>query len=118
MLYDTRHALDPFGVLWPEEIERAVALLLGPQQANNHARLHAALTSSVDRFTALGEDEKARFRDTLARFTHIYSFLPQIVSFTDTKLEEDYLFCRTLATFIRPAGEDRAGPGTSRRDLR
>jgi type I restriction enzyme, R subunit len=103
LLYDTRHALDPFGVLWPEEVEGAVALLLGPQQANSHGRLHAALTPSIDRFTALDEDDKDRFRDALNRFIHTYSFLSQIVSFTDVKLEADYLFCRALATFIRPA---------------
>lgn len=105
LLYDTRHALDPFGVLWPEEVERAVALLLGKQQANSHGRLHAALTPAIERFAVLDDDEKNRFRDALARFTHTYSFLSQIVSFTDVKLEADYLFCRALATFIRPSGE-------------
>jgi len=104
LLYDTRHALDSFGVLWPEEIERAVVLLLGTQ-ANSHGRLHAALTPAIGRFAALDEGDKGRFRDALSRFTHTYSFLSQIVSFTDVKLEADYLFCRALAAFIRPAGE-------------
>ena len=42
LLYDTRHALDEFGVLWPEEVERTVALLLADGTVD-HGRVHAAL---------------------------------------------------------------------------
>lgn len=41
----------------------------------------------------------------LNRFVRIYSFLSQVVSFTDAKLEADYLFCRALAAFIRPTSD-------------
>ena len=37
----------------------------------------------------------------LTRFTRIYWFLSQVVSFTDVKLERDYLFCRRLAQLVR-----------------
>ncbi len=37
----------------------------------------------------------------LTRFTRIYSFLSQVVSFTDVKLERDYLFCRRLSQLVR-----------------
>ncbi|HEX6572993.1 MAG TPA: DEAD/DEAH box helicase family protein, partial [Steroidobacteraceae bacterium] len=102
LLYDTRHQLDPFGILWPEEVERVVSLLVG--NGGNHGRLHAAITPAIDRFAALDEHEQDAFRDALARFVRTYSFLSQIVSFTDVKLEADYLFCKALAAFIRPAG--------------
>jgi len=69
-MYDTRHALDPFGVLRPDEVQRAVALLV-----------------TVD-----------------DRFTRTYAFLSQVVSFIDVELERDYLFCKALSAFIRPAG--------------
>jgi type I restriction enzyme R subunit len=103
LLYDTRNQLNPFGVIWPEDVERTVALLLA--STNGHGRVHAALTPSVDRFHALSEDDQDAFRDALARFLRTYSFLSQVVTFTDTKLEADYLFCKALATLIRPAGE-------------
>jgi type I restriction enzyme R subunit len=58
LLYDTRHALDEFGVLWPDEIERTVELLMskGPGVT---ARVHAALAPAIDRFKHnLDEDEQ------------------------------------------------------------
>jgi type I restriction enzyme R subunit len=103
LLYDTRHALDPYGVLWPEEVERAVALLVGSDTPGGHGRVHAALTPAIDRFRDLDADEQDAFRDALARFVRTYGFLSQVVSFTDVKLEADYLFCKALAAFIRPA---------------
>ena len=105
LLYDTRHALDPYGVLWPEEVERAVALLVAREAAGSHGRVHAALTPAIDRFHDLGTDQQDAFRDALNRFVRTYAFLSQVVSFTDVKLEADYLFCRALAVFIRPSAD-------------
>ena len=105
LLYDTRHALDPYGVLWPDEVERAVALLLERDTAGSHGRVHAALTPAIDRFHDLGADQQDVFRDCLNRFVRTYSFLSQVVSFTDVKLEADYLFCRAFGVFIRPAAD-------------
>ena len=105
LLYDTWHALDPYGVLWPEEVERAVALLVARDTPGSHARVHAALTPAIDRFHDLHADQQDTFRDALNRFTRTYSFLSQVVSFTDVKLEADYLFCRALAVFIRPPAD-------------
>src|SRR5215203_259651 len=64
LLYDTRHALDEFGVLWPEEIETVVALLLIGDSVN-HGRVHAALAAAIDRFAHLKDDEQERFVDAL-----------------------------------------------------
>ena len=105
LMYDTRSALDPYGVLWPEEIEQALKLLTAPESAGLHGRIHAALVPSIDRFRDLQADQQDAFRDALSRFIHTYGFLSQVVAFTDTKLEGDYLFCRALAAFIRPAGD-------------
>lgn len=104
LLYDTRRELDEFGVLWPSEIEAAVALLVGPGAGGDHGRLHAAMAPTIDRFRALDEEEQDRFRDALNRFCRMYAFLSQIVTFTDVKLERDYLFCKALAAFLRPTG--------------
>jgi len=99
LLYDTRHALDEFGVLNVEEATTFARLLLAPRV--DHGRLHAALGPALDRFADLHEDEKDRFRDALGRFARIYSFLSQIVTFADTALERDYLFAKALAAFVR-----------------
>ncbi len=99
LLYDTRHALDEFGVLNAEEAVTFARLLLA--ETLDHGRLHAALGPAIDRFSDLEEDEKGRFRDALNRFVRIYSFLSQIVTFADTALERDYLFAKALAAFIK-----------------
>ena len=99
LLYDTRHALDEFGVLDAEEARTFAHLLLAENV--DHGRLHGALGAALDRFAALEDDEQDRFRDALSRFVRIYSFLSQIVSFGDPDLERDYLFTKALAAFIK-----------------
>ena len=105
LLYDTHGELGGYGILHPEEVETVVRLLLADASAN-HARIHGALSPAIDRFHhALDTDEQDAFRDALHRFIRIYSFLSQVVSFGDTKLERDYLFARALAPFIRADAE-------------
>ncbi len=99
LLYDTRHALDEYGVLDAEEARTVAGLLLADKM--DHGRIHAALGPAIDRFWHLGEDERDRFRDALGRFVRTYAFLSQIVSFADTALERDYLFARALQPLIK-----------------
>jgi len=106
LLYDTRHALDEFGILRSDETATVVALLLDVAGPADHGRIHAALTPAIDRVHALDSDERARFVDALGRFVRTYGFLSQIVSFGDTDLERDYLFSRALAAFVRDSGGD------------
>jgi type I restriction enzyme R subunit len=99
LLYDTRQALDEYDVLRVEESTTLAGLLLAT--GTDTARVHATLKPAIDRFHELEEGEQDAFRDALGRFVRIYSFLSQVVSFTDTALERDYLFARALASFIR-----------------
>jgi len=100
LLYDTHAELGPFDVLRGDEIETMVGLLLADPE-KNHQRIHSVMQPAVDRFGALTDEQQDEFRDVLTRFTRIYSFLSQVVSFTDVKLERDYLFCRRLAQLVR-----------------
>lgn len=99
LLYDTRHALDEFGVLTVEDATTFARLLLAERL--DHGRLHAALGPAIDRFRALDDAEQDLCRDALGRFVRIYAFLSQIVSFTDTALERDYLFAKALQAFVK-----------------
>jgi len=100
LLYDTHAELGPFDVLRAEEIETMVGLLLADPE-KNHQRIHTVMQPAVDRFHALSGERQEEFRDVLTRFTRIYSFLSQVVAFTDVKLERDYLFCRRLTQLVR-----------------
>jgi len=110
LLYDTRHELDPYGVLWPDEIERTVELLITTGKVA-HDRVHAAIAPAVDRFrNNLNDDEQVSFRDALNRFIRTYTFLSQVVAFTDVKLERDYLYCKALAAFVKEGGTEAVHP--------
>ncbi len=111
LLYDTRADLDEFGVLRPDEIERAVALLLRVSGPADHGRIHAALAPAIDRVDDLDDTERDRFVDALHRYVRTYSFLSQIVSFGDTALERDYLFCRALTAFVHDSGGESVDLG-------
>ena len=101
LLYDTRRRLDDFDVLRPDEIEEAVALLLTIADPKEHGAVYALLDRAVERFRALDEESRLGFKDALTKFVRIYSFLSQVVSFTDSKLERDYTYCRALAAKLR-----------------
>ncbi len=111
LLYDTRAELDEFGVLRIDEVLKVVALLLEVSGPSDHGRIHAALGPAIDRVNDLADDERDRFRDALNRFVRTYGFLSQIVLFTDTALERDYVFARALAAFVRDTGGDRVDLG-------
>ena len=65
------------------------------------ARSTPLLDPAVERFQALDEEDRLGFKDALDKFVRTYSFLSQVVSFGDSKLERDYLYCRALASVIR-----------------
>ncbi len=101
LLWDTRSRLNEWDVLRPEEIEATVALILEIRDPKDHGRVYALLDPAVERFAALEDEDAAGFKDALDKFVRTYSFLSQIVSFGDTKLERDYVYCRALASRLR-----------------
>ncbi len=111
LLYDTRRDLDGFDVLREEEVENAARLLVSLGGERDHPMLYALLDPAVERFKALTDEQQDEFRGALRRFTHAYAFLSQIVSFADTNLERDYLYCRALATMLPGTREARLDLG-------
>ncbi|MFN8232216.1 MAG: type I restriction endonuclease [Actinomycetota bacterium] len=104
LLWDTRHALDAFDVLRDEEMGEVAAILVTLNEAEGHGKVYAGLDPAVDRFHALDDETRLTFRDALNHFVSMYAFLSQIVSFNDTAMERDYLYCRALAACLR--GQD------------
>ncbi len=106
ILWDTRRRLDAFDVLRAEEIEAAMPALLGAGSSDEKrsADTYAALGPGKARFEQLSDEERLEFRDALTRFVRTYSFVSQIVAFTDPSLERDYLYCRALSFYLRDTG--------------
>lgn len=103
LLFETRRRLDELDVLRPEEVEATVAVLLTGSDGKGHAQVYALLDPALERFLALAEDDQLAVKDVLDKFVRTYSFLSQIVSFGEAKLERDYLYCRALASRLRDA---------------
>lgn len=103
LLWDTRRRLDQYDVLRSEELEETVSLILTLPSSKDHGKVYALLDPAVERFTVLVEEDRLEFKDALDKFVRTYSFLSQIVSFGDSSLERDYIYCRALASRIRDA---------------
>jgi type I restriction enzyme R subunit len=103
LIYDTRHQLDNYDVLRPDEVEAVVAVLVTLAAAADHGRVYAQLSPAIERFHDLSEEDRLGFKDALDKFVRTYAFLSQVVSFGDTKLERDYCYLRALATYLRSA---------------
>ena len=100
LLYDTHRALWDFDVLREDEVEAGVQALLAVTETSGHGAVYAALDSARDRFGELDEEVQDAFRDVLTRFTNLYAFVSQIVSYVDRGLERDYLYGRALLAYL------------------
>jgi type I restriction enzyme R subunit len=108
LLYDTHAELGPFGRAHLRR-GRDVRRLLLQDPEKNHARINASSHPPSIDSTPSTTRQQDEFRDVITRFVRIYSFLSQVVSFTDVKLERDYLYCRALSRLLaRPESVEGA----------
>ena len=101
LLWDTRQQFDQYDVLRVDEVEAAVSVLVNVTGPKDSGRVYALLDPAVERFRELDEEDRLGFKDALDKFVRTYSFLSQVVSFGDSKLERDYIYCRALASRLR-----------------
>jgi type I restriction enzyme R subunit len=93
-LYDLEKKLEDFGLYTEDDINCVAEILFGknPQQE----KLYAAVVPVQNRFKLVKKDEQVEFYGTLRDYVRLYSFLSQIISFTDPELEKLYVFARIL----------------------
>ncbi len=101
-LYDLKGKLDDKRIYWQSEIEAFARLYFKDSRrltTKDQSLLYACLDPAVDRFKALEkEDEKDDFKKGLRTWTNLYSFLAQIMPFTEPDFEKFYAFARLLQT--------------------
>ncbi len=98
-LYELQHALEAAQVYMASEVEAFCKVLFRPkslQTTQDHAELYKHINPAVDRFESLELDDQVDFRNALKAFVHLYSFLSQVMPFTDPELEKLYQFDRFL----------------------
>jgi type I restriction enzyme R subunit len=99
-LEQLKHELDAFQVYHWNEVEAFARIFYrvpGKQNPADHAHLQRHLQPAVDRFKATADEEqRGEFHDKLSGYVKVYSFLSQIVPYSDRDLEMLYSFGRFL----------------------
>ena len=101
-LYDLKAKLDEKQIYWQSEIEAFSRVYFRDSRrltVKDQAALYAHIDPAVDRFKAIEkEDEKDEFKKSLRTWTNLYSFLAQIMPFTEPDFEKFYAFAKLLQT--------------------
>ncbi|MFA7234814.1 MAG: DEAD/DEAH box helicase family protein, partial [Terrimicrobiaceae bacterium] len=99
-----KHELDAAQVYFWSEVEAFSRVFYKPvsrQTAQDHAGMQLHLQPAVDRFQAMEDDaERSAFREKLGGFVNIYSFMSQVMPYTDPALEMLYSFGRFLLPYL------------------
>lgn len=64
--------------------------------------MYAGLESARERFGSLTAEQQDEFRDVLKRYINVYSFMSQVVPYTDRQLEDWYVYSRALRSVPSP----------------
>lgn len=102
LLYALTHTIEGGHVIHPDEQAAAVQALLAGGSPNQKV-IYANITPAVERFIALDDDAQEVFRDALKAFVRAYSFLAQVMPWTDRDLESLYLYGRALLPLLPTA---------------
>lgn len=97
-LYKIQKSIDKFKIVDYEDVEQFAKLWYTTE---DQSKLHKTLSSAIKRFKSLGGKEESKekqkeFRDLLRRFSKLYTFVAQVVTFEDPDLEKLHLYCRFL----------------------
>jgi len=102
------HELNGYQIyLWSEVEAFCRVFFKSPEKQNSsdHARMEQTAQAAVDRFRNAEEEAQEEFYGKLSAFVSLYSFLSQIMPYTDRELEMLYSFGRFLNSHIAPAGK-------------
>jgi type I restriction enzyme R subunit len=98
-LYALQHRLEATQIFWAIEVESFCKYFYAPkekQSVTDQAEMYRQLGPSVDRFKAKDVEQQDEFRNALSGYVKLYSFLSQVMPFTDPDLEKLYTFGRYL----------------------
>jgi type I restriction enzyme R subunit len=110
-LYELQHRLEALQVFWTTEVGTFCNYFYAPkakQTVNDQAEMYRSLGPAVDRFKGLDEEKQEEFRNALAGYVRLYSFLSQVMPFTDEDLERLYTFSRFLE--LKLPKDDKKAP--------
>jgi len=92
-LYELEEKLLDYQVFDQSDVE---TLVKAYKKGVSQAKLHNILNPVVNEFRQKNKREQVDFKKTLKRYQSIYSFLSQLIPFTDVNLEKMYIFNKFL----------------------
>jgi len=101
-LYDLKNKLDEKQVYWKSEIEAFANVYFKPcnrLSVKDQSSLYSYIDPAVDRFKSLETVEiKDEFKKGLRTWCNLYSFLSQIMPFSDSDFEKFFAYSKLLLT--------------------
>ena len=92
-------------VLRLQEIENFATIFFGAKdpQKMDHGKLNSYIDPAVDRFkhNLINEEEQETYRAKLKGYLSMYSFLSQVVNFTDAGLEKLFVYSKFLIAKLK-----------------
>ncbi len=106
-LYELKRRLEDFQVYHAGDVLDFAGVFFRPagrHRPHDQAALHRAIDPAVKRYDAEPAERRADFRALLGTYLKLYSFLSQVVDFTDADLERLYAYGRLLLTKLKADG--------------
>ena len=104
LLYDLQRELLDFHVYTEAEVDAFAQVYFGENATQD--QLYAALADAVQRYRDLEPEVRSEFRGGLRKYTRLYSFLAQVLTFTDADLEKLHVFARYLRQLLPGDGTE------------
>ncbi|HET6881176.1 MAG TPA: type I restriction endonuclease [Pirellulales bacterium] len=104
-LHKIESALKKYSFFFAADVEAFAAAFYKPRAVMD--KVYAALKPVVDRVAEGQEDDQREFRGLLHRYADLYSFLGQVIPFSDPELEQLYQFCRCLLRVLPVPREEQ-----------
>jgi type I restriction enzyme R subunit len=92
-LYDIRSDLEDYGIHTPADVDAFCEVFYNNSNSTSKiAKLHALTAPVVELYRQMDEDDRKNYKSQMRDYVKLYSFLSQLVSFTDTRLEKLFAF--------------------------
>ncbi len=108
-----KHELNEMQVYQWSEVEAFCHIFYLPQYKQNpsdHARMEKHIQPAVDRFKVLNDESKEKFYERLTAYTRFYSFISQIIPYSDKELEMLYSYGRHLISSLEFGDDSNPHP--------
>lgn len=92
-LYDLMENIYEFYVFDEEDVNKFVKAFYSNK---SQIELHNMLNSAVEKFRTLDDEKQAGFKKKLNRYQNLYSFLSQLLPFSDLALEKLFIYNKFL----------------------